>query len=126
MALRRMKSDKVNGRPLVVLPPKIVTIEQIRMSPEEEAIYKAFEERSQVKFQRYVREGFRANYSHILVSCRSPPFKKFPQWREHGYIPLTVDVSFCEKHDLHMSLPSASLPLSASLEGDLSTTMWAK
>lgn len=67
VTLRRMKSDQYNGQPLVVLPPKVITLSEVQFSEEEEAIYRAFEEKSQLDFKEYVRKGFGANYSHILV-----------------------------------------------------------
>lgn len=67
VTLRRMKSDQYNGQPLVVLPPKVITVSEMQFSEEEEAIYTAFEDKSQLDFKEYVRKGFGANYSHILV-----------------------------------------------------------
>ncbi len=62
-----MKSDEYKGQPLVVLPAKVIALRQMQFSEEEEAIYRAFEEKSQLDFKEYVRKGFGANYSHILV-----------------------------------------------------------
>ncbi|CAL8469222.1 g8763 [Coccomyxa elongata] len=67
VTLRRMKNDMFEGKPLIVLPPKTVAVEQLRFSEQEDAIYAAFEEKSRLDFNEYLRVGFGANYSHILV-----------------------------------------------------------
>ncbi|BDA45031.1 Helicase-like transcription factor [Coccomyxa sp. Obi] len=67
VTLRRMKNDMFDGKPLIVLPPKIVAVEHLRFSEQEDAIYAAFEEKSRLDFKEYLRIGFGANYSHILV-----------------------------------------------------------
>ena len=67
VTLRRMKNDMYDGKPLIELPPKTVTVEQLRFSEQEDAIYAAFEEKSRLDFKEYLRVGFGANYSHILV-----------------------------------------------------------
>ncbi len=82
VTLRRMKNDMFQGRPLIVLPPKTVAVEQLRFSEQEDVIYAAFEEKSRLDFKEYLRVGFGANYSHILVwprphrHCNSPPLRK--------------------------------------------------
>lgn len=67
VTLRRMKNDTFEGKPLIVLPPKTVTVEHLQFSAQEDAIYAAFEEQSRLDFNEYLRVGFGANYSHILV-----------------------------------------------------------
>ena len=49
VTLRRVKSDQYNGRPIVVLPPLEVSVESLLFSKEEEAIYLAFEAKTQAR-----------------------------------------------------------------------------
>jgi hypothetical protein len=48
VTLRRVKDDQYMGRPMVVLPPKDVSMDHLVFSEEEEAIYTAFEAQMQV------------------------------------------------------------------------------
>ena len=50
VTLRRVKNDLYNGRPIVVLPPLEVKVDSLVFTPEEEAIYTAFEQKTQVHF----------------------------------------------------------------------------
>ena len=68
MTLRRTKKDEVNGRPIIQLPEKIVEVVEKRMTADESVFYRQLESRSQNEFNRFVRDGWRQNYHHILVS----------------------------------------------------------
>ena len=48
VTLRRVKDDQYMGQPIVVLPPKDVSVDHMVFSEEEEAIYTAFEAQTQV------------------------------------------------------------------------------
>ena len=48
VTLRHVKDDQYMGRPMVVLPPKDVSVDHLVFSEEEEAIYTAFEAQTQV------------------------------------------------------------------------------
>ncbi len=50
VTLRRVKNDLYNGRPIVVLPPLEVRVNSLVFTAEEEAIYMAFEAKTQVHF----------------------------------------------------------------------------
>jgi SNF2 family DNA or RNA helicase len=66
--LRRMKDSKIDGKPILQLPPKTEVIQNCVFSADEEAFYKELETKSQVTFNKYLRQGtIGKNYSHVLV-----------------------------------------------------------
>ncbi|PNY27197.1 ATP-dependent helicase, partial [Tolypocladium capitatum] len=66
--LRRKKDSKLDGKPILKLPLKTEEIVHAELSPDERGFYKQLEERSQVEFSKYLREGsIGKNYSSILV-----------------------------------------------------------
>ena len=68
MTLRRRKDEKANGRRIIVLPEKVVENVERRMTSDESSFYRQLESQSQMDFNKFVREGWRQNYHHILVS----------------------------------------------------------
>lgn len=66
--MRRLKSDKVNGQPIITLPPKTIEVRELEFTLEEMDFYDSMEKQSQARFLKYVRQNFRQNYHHILVS----------------------------------------------------------
>ncbi len=70
ITMRRLKTDKVNGQPIITLPPKTFEVRELEFTPEELDFYESMEKKSQARFIKYVRTNFKANYHHILVrSC---------------------------------------------------------
>ncbi|KAF5619305.1 DNA repair RAD16 [Fusarium sp. NRRL 52700] len=66
--LRRKKSSKLNGKPILVLPEKTEEIIYAELSPEERDFYSQLEKHTRVQFSKYLREGtVSKNYSNILV-----------------------------------------------------------
>ncbi|KAF9776256.1 hypothetical protein IL306_005591 [Fusarium sp. DS 682] len=66
--LRRKKSSKLNGKPILVLPEKTEEIVYAELSPEERDFYSQLEKNARVQFSKYLREGtVSKNYSNILV-----------------------------------------------------------
>ncbi|KAF5705550.1 DNA repair protein [Fusarium globosum] len=66
--LRRKKSSKLNGKPILVLPEKTEEIIYAELSPEERDFYSQLEKHARVQFSKYLREGtVSKNYSNILV-----------------------------------------------------------
>lgn len=66
--LRRMKASKIDGKPILQLPPKTEVIQNCVFSEDEQKFYKELETKSQVTFNKYLRAGtVGKNYSHILV-----------------------------------------------------------
>ncbi|KAH8723241.1 SNF2 family N-terminal domain-containing protein [Phaeosphaeriaceae sp. PMI808] len=66
--LRRQKTSEVDGKPILTLPPKHTTIDNVEFSDDEHAIYKALEASSQIQFNKYVKHNtVSANYACILV-----------------------------------------------------------
>ncbi|CAE6334692.1 unnamed protein product [Rhizoctonia solani] len=66
--LRRTKDSKLEGRPLITLPPKTIDMEMLEFSPDERQIYAAVEARQQQKLNKFIRSGtVMKNYHVILV-----------------------------------------------------------
>ena len=78
MTLRRTKKEEVNGRPIIVLPEKNIEVVEKRMTSDESVFYRQLESKSQDKFNKYVRDNWRSNYHHILVSP-SAVYRRFSQ-----------------------------------------------
>ncbi|KAJ8605416.1 hypothetical protein MRB53_041457 [Persea americana] len=66
--LRRHKKTLVNGKPILVLPERVVERTDTVFTDEEKDFYKALETQSRTTFNKYVRAGTVGNkYAHILV-----------------------------------------------------------
>lgn len=66
--LRRKKDSQLNGKPILKLPLKTEDIVYAKLSPDEREFYNQLEQKSQVLFSKYLREGsIGRNYSNILV-----------------------------------------------------------
>jgi SNF2 family DNA or RNA helicase len=52
--LRRQKSSEVDGKPILQLPAKHLSIDNVEFSDDEHAVYKALEEKSQVQFNKFL------------------------------------------------------------------------
>ncbi|KAJ6446828.1 SWI/SNF family DNA-dependent ATPase Ris1 [Purpureocillium lavendulum] len=66
--LRRKKDSELEGKPILNLPSKTEEVVHAELSPDERHFYKQLEERSQVQFSKYLRDGsIGKNYSNILV-----------------------------------------------------------
>ncbi|CAG13358.1 unnamed protein product [Tetraodon nigroviridis] len=66
--LRRTKSSKVNGRPLVSLPDKTVCVEQVELSQTEREEYELARTEGRNTIRRYVAEGnILRSYADVLV-----------------------------------------------------------
>ncbi|KHC82395.1 DNA repair protein RAD5 [Candida albicans P78042] len=66
--LRRTKSQKKNGKPLVELPAKEVVIEQIKFNDDEEKLYQWFKDRAYASFAEGIKSGqLLRRYTQILT-----------------------------------------------------------
>ncbi|EXJ90123.1 hypothetical protein A1O3_03192 [Capronia epimyces CBS 606.96] len=66
--LRRTKSSKINGEPILQLPPKTIKEERVTFDEDELAFYQSLESNAQIQFNKYIqRGGIGKNYSHALV-----------------------------------------------------------
>ncbi|GAO16068.1 hypothetical protein UVI_02054120 [Ustilaginoidea virens] len=66
--LRRKKDSELDGKPILQLPPKTEHVVYAELSTDERDFYKQLEEKAQVMFNKYLREGtVSKNYSSILV-----------------------------------------------------------
>jgi SNF2 family DNA or RNA helicase len=66
--LRRKKDSLLDGKPIVRLPPKTESVVQVELSTDERDFYNQLEKKSQVIFNKYLRDGsVGKNYSNILV-----------------------------------------------------------
>ena len=55
--LRRMKNTKLDGKPLIDLPEKVVELTRLIFSEEERSVYTQVETRTQNQFNRFLRAG---------------------------------------------------------------------
>uniref|UniRef100_A0A8D0ATF8 Helicase like transcription factor n=1 Tax=Sander lucioperca TaxID=283035 RepID=A0A8D0ATF8_SANLU len=68
ITLRRTKSSKVNGRPLVSLPEKAVCVEQVELSQTEREEYELARNEGKNTIRKYVAEGtVLRNYADVLA-----------------------------------------------------------
>ena len=66
--LRRKKNSEIDGKPILVLPKKTEEIRYAELSNDERDFYSQLEKKSQVIFNKYLRDGsIGKNYSCILV-----------------------------------------------------------
>ncbi|ELU42195.1 SNF2 family DNA-dependent ATPase [Rhizoctonia solani AG-1 IA] len=55
--LRRTKNSKLEGKPLITLPPKTIDMEMLEFSPDERQVYQAVEARQQQTLNKFIRAG---------------------------------------------------------------------
>ncbi|GIK05918.1 hypothetical protein Aspvir_010032 [Aspergillus viridinutans] len=66
--LRRTKTSKIDGQPILRLPPRVSEKVHAVFSEDEQAIYDALESKTQLQFNKYLRANtVGRNYSNILV-----------------------------------------------------------
>ncbi|KAJ4798439.1 hypothetical protein LUZ62_049685 [Rhynchospora pubera] len=66
--LRRTKGSLLDGKPIISLPPKTVSLKKVRFSPDERSFYSALESESRAQFKVYADAGtVRQNYVNILL-----------------------------------------------------------
>ncbi|KAL6060100.1 SWI/SNF-related matrix-associated actin-dependent regulator of chromatin subfamily A member 3-like 1 [Balamuthia mandrillaris] len=68
VCLRRRKNTIINGKPIVKLPPKHVSVRIDVLSQDESKFYKALETRTQLQFNKFLQRGtVMKNYGCILL-----------------------------------------------------------
>ncbi|KAI9457065.1 SNF2 family N-terminal domain-containing protein [Russula earlei] len=66
--LRRTKDSKLEGKPLLSLPPKSIEIVSLQFSSEEREIYDDFEKKARIRINKFIRERtIIQNHSVVLV-----------------------------------------------------------
>ena len=66
--LRRTKQSKIDGEPIITLPPKSEEIQHVIFNEDEQAFYSALETKTQIQFNKYMKANtVGKNYSNILV-----------------------------------------------------------
>jgi SNF2 family DNA or RNA helicase len=55
--LRRQKTSEVDGKPIIILPQKHISLANVEFSNDEMAIYKALETKSQIQLNGYLDKG---------------------------------------------------------------------
>ncbi|KAH9985885.1 SNF2 family N-terminal domain-containing protein [Russula compacta] len=66
--LRRTKDSKLDGKPLLTLPPKSIEVETLQFSSDEREIYDDFEKQAKIRVNRFIRERtIIQNHSVVLV-----------------------------------------------------------
>jgi len=98
--LRRTKQSQIDGKPIITLPPKSTEIQHVVFSDDELEFYKALESKTQIQFNKYLRQGtVGKNYSNILVlllrlrqACCHPHLITDFETAPPGGEALTIDV----------------------------------
>ena len=68
VCLRRTKSDEVNGKRLVTLPSKTVTLKELDFSREEKIVYDAYHKQAAKIVERFMRKrSLLKNYAHVFA-----------------------------------------------------------
>lgn len=68
VCLRRTKKCKVDGKPILELPPRNVDVVHTPFSDDERGFYNALEQRTRERFNAYVKAGtVMKNYSNVSV-----------------------------------------------------------
>ncbi|KAJ3196277.1 hypothetical protein HK101_009542 [Irineochytrium annulatum] len=68
VCLRRNKNSSLDGKPIIMLPPKEVFVDEVDFSPSERDFYTSLEQKTLLRFNKYLREGtVMQNYSNVLV-----------------------------------------------------------
>lgn len=66
--LRRTKTSKIDGKPILQLPPRVSEKVHAVFSEDEQELYRSVETQTQLQFNKYLRAGtIGRNYSSILV-----------------------------------------------------------
>jgi SNF2 family DNA or RNA helicase len=66
--LRRTKTSKIDGKPILQLPAKTIESQQAVFSKDEQEFYQALESKAKITFNRYLKAGtVGRNYSNALV-----------------------------------------------------------
>ena len=67
--LRRIKDHILNGKPIVTLPARDLSVVQRKFDPDEHAFYKTLSERMTTELDKLVQANEASkNYTHVL-SC---------------------------------------------------------
>ncbi|KAJ6114365.1 hypothetical protein N7486_000143, partial [Penicillium sp. IBT 16267x] len=68
VCLRRTKKTKIEGQPILQLPPKVIEKIHVVFDEEEKGLYDELDSRSQNQIRKYLNAGtLGRNYSHVLV-----------------------------------------------------------
>ncbi|XP_078694634.1 helicase-like transcription factor isoform X1 [Branchiostoma floridae x Branchiostoma belcheri] len=108
LAMRRTKTQQVDGKPLVSLPPRTVFIQHVEMSPDERDVYDAMATEGKVMVGRYFREGsVLTHYADVLaVLLRLRQLCCHPSLVAHALQTLTDGVESSTSTELREKLVS--------------------
>ncbi|KAI6362615.1 hypothetical protein MCOR25_006145 [Pyricularia grisea] len=106
--LRREKTSKINGKPILELPPKFEEVVNVVFSEDEASFYRDLETSSQNQINKYIRRGtLRKNYAHALVLLlRLRQAACHPQLNTD--VEYTVDPEVSEEHLLGLAKSMSS------------------
>lgn len=66
--LRRTKNQEIDGKPIIVLPPRTVEVLPCEFDAEERAFYSAVEARTDLAMNKFMEKGtVMANYTSVLI-----------------------------------------------------------
>ena len=66
--LRRIKDHILNGKPIITLPARNLSVAQRKFDPDEHAFYKTLSERMSTQLDKLVQANQASkNYTHVLL-----------------------------------------------------------
>ncbi|RYP40567.1 hypothetical protein DL767_001567 [Monosporascus sp. MG133] len=93
--LRRTKDSKIDGRPIIELPPKVEEIVHVVFDKDEEQYYQDLEKNSQVQFNRYLKGGAVGKKYTVILTL----LLRLRQACCHPYLHLT-DLDYVGNNDM--------------------------
>ncbi|KAM7263381.1 hypothetical protein ACFE04_001064 [Oxalis oulophora] len=97
--LRRTKGTLLDGKPIIILPPKVVELKQVEFTAEERDFYEKLETDSRAQFKKYADEGtVKQNYVNILLMLL-----RLRQACDHPLLVKGFDSSTFEKISVEMA-----------------------
>ncbi|RYP34279.1 hypothetical protein DL766_003054 [Monosporascus sp. MC13-8B] len=109
--LRRTKDSKIDGQPIIELPPKVEEIVHVVFDKDEEQYYQDLEKNSQVQFNRYLKGGAVGKKYTVILTL----LLRLRQACCHPYLHLT-DLDYVGNNDV---AEDAMIELARALEKDV-------
>ncbi|RYP55159.1 hypothetical protein DL768_000153 [Monosporascus sp. mg162] len=109
--LRRTKDSKIDGQPIIELPPKVEEIVHVVFDKDEEQYYQDLEKNSQVQFNRYLKGGAVGKKYTVILTL----LLRLRQACCHPYLHLT-DLDYVGNNDV---AEDAMIELAKTLDKDV-------
>ncbi|KQK10005.2 hypothetical protein BRADI_2g51727v3 [Brachypodium distachyon] len=99
--LRRTKATMLDGKPIISLPPKTISLKTVNFTGEERAFYNALEAESREQFKVYAAAGtVKQNYVNILLMLL-----RLRQACDHPYLVKGHESSWASSLEIAKKLP---------------------